>query len=339
MKKRSLRKNVITVILVVIFIVCAVFTGILTYGQIAKKGVSFELIHDSMKFKSIGKQFASGNIDALYEILSNGYILDDEEAVIIRLAYADNEEYDNEMKKSISEKYHQYFDNQNLEFKGIEEIEYITTPKLEQSSTLYIALKFEGGNDNHRFEYYIGFYKTMNGKYLVTDYFGNPYIDYVADEKDESSTPEKINSDSYHTDDSLFSCLPNELSDFDLYMTRYVMMSKGQKALAGDELPAENGQMMFNIMTNEDLTEGKNSLQTHVNEKLDELAEEGYYVTDVTWNVKEYDKVHRLYRYHINMVLTHNKKYNNILITADCYRISDKFIYIPQTYEVYGYEK
>ena len=338
-RKKIQRKNVMIAVCVAVLLIFAGVTSFLAYGQIARKGMSFETVYDAVRFQYIGKQFALGNIEPLYEILSNGYILDDEESGVVRLAYTSNEEYDNDMKAAILEKYHQYFDNRNLKFRGIEEIGYLKTPKTQQSSTLYIALKFEGGMGDDRIEYYIGLYKTLDGQYLVTDYFGNPYLTYGSGDKDGSDVTESEMAKEYHTEDSLFSCLPNELSDIDLYLARHAVMTSGQRAMNGDTLLAQNGQMRFSIMSEEDLAAGTYSLSQKINDKLDVLAEEGYYLTDITWDVKTYDKVRHLYRYQINMVLTHKESLGNIVVTADCYRISDKFIYIPETYKVYGDEK
>lgn len=138
-KKKMQRKNVLIGLCIFFLLLFAVGTTVLTYGQIAKKGISFELIYDAVRFRYIGKQFASGNIEPLYASISNGYLLKDEEAGVLHLAYTDNASYDEDMKATIMEKYHRYFDGKDLTYEGIEEICYLETPATEWNKTLYIS--------------------------------------------------------------------------------------------------------------------------------------------------------------------------------------------------------
>ncbi|MCM1467330.1 MAG: zf-HC2 domain-containing protein [Alistipes sp.] len=329
-RKKIYRKNVVIGVCVFLLLVLAGGTSLLTYGQLAKKGVSFEMLYDAVRFRYIGRQFAQGNIEPLYEVLSNGYVLKDEESGVIRLAYADKETYDADMKAAFSEKYRKYFDGVSLKFAGIEEIGYSQTPKTEQNRTLYILLKFEG-----EAEYYIGLYKVLDGQYLAEDYFGNPYMTYSAFESDVEDTPSLKAAETYHTDDSLFSGLPNALSDVDLSMMRYTLMVSGRRAVNGDTVLVENGQLPANIMSERDLAEGTYSLRQKANDKLELLTKEGYYAADITWSVTEYDKARHLYRYRVDLTLT-DKTGADITVSTDCYRIADNFVCIPQTTKLYG---
>ncbi len=288
------------------------------------------MIYDAVRFQHIGKQFASGNLDPLYEVLANGYSLQDQESGVVRLVYANHEEYDKDMKEAILEKYHKYFDNKELKYKGIKGIRYFETPKMGWNKTLSIILKFEGKD---QIEYYIIFYKTLNGGYLVDDYFGDPYLVYT--DSEDKAEAESEHAETYHTDDTLFSCLSNRLSEFDLCSTRYMVLVSGQRALQGDKIFTENGQMRLRILSEQDLADGTDLMQQKMNEELERLAEQGYYLTDITWIVKEYDKTRHLYKYQINMELTQETKLDKMLVAFDCYRVSDQFIYIPGTDQRY----
>lgn len=322
-RKKIHRKNILIGVCLFFLLLFMVCVSLLTYGQINKKGISFETIYDAARFRYIGKQFASGNIDPLYEVLDDGYLLQDQESSAVRLAYTDNEEYDRDMKEAILAKYHQYFDNKGLTYKGIEEIGYCETPKMGWNRTLSVALKFEGED---QMEYYIILYKTLNGLYLADDYFGNPYLAYT-DNKDKAE-PESGYTETYHTDDTLFSCLPDKLNEFDLCTMRYMVLASGQRALQGDKFLVENGQLWLRILSEQDLTDGTDFLQQKANEELVRLSEQGFYLTDITWIVKEYDKTRHLYKYQIVMELTQETDLEKITATLDCYRISGQFIYI-----------
>lgn len=326
-RRKLRRKNALIVVCMCFLLLLAAGTAVLTYGQIARKGISFEWLWEAARFRHIGRQFAGGDIEPLYEALSGGYRLRDAESGVVRLAYEDEASYDRDMKAVILEKYHQYFDGKELAYKGIEAIEYRETPGMGQSRTLCVSLKFEG-NDN--LMYYITFYRALDGRYLADDYFGNPYMTYISGGE---AAPEASGEEPYHTEDSLFSCLPNGLRDIDLYMARCVVMLSGQRALQGDTKLTENEQLRLGVLSQQDLAEGTNSLWHRINDGLNQLAEQGYYLTDITWTPLEYDKSEHLYRYRLSMELTGSGK---IISTLECYRISDQFIYIPGTESTYG---
>lgn len=329
-QKKIRKKNLLIAVCTSILLLLVVLVSVLTYGQITKKGISFELLYEAARFRGIGKEFAAGNIEPLYEILATGYILQDAESSVLRLAYTDCATYDADMKEAILEKYQQYFSGKGLTYKGIEEIAYSESPRTGGNRTLYISLKFEGDN---QMEYYIALYKTLNGQYWVDDYFGNPYLSYVSELEAEKT--ETGSETTYHTEDTLFSCLPNTLYDFDLCLSRQVVLTSGRCALQGDTSLAKNGQLQISILSEQDLKDGTYTMRDELNAKLDEQTEEGYFLTDLTWNVKEYDKAQHLYKYQINMELTNATGLDETIVTLDCYRISEQFVYIPGSEKIY----
>lgn len=330
-RKKMQRKNVLIAVCVCLLLLLIGFVSLLTYGQIARKGISFELLYDAVRFRRIGQEFAAGNIEPLYKTLSTGYTLQDAESGVVRMVYADRETYDQEMQETILTKYHQYFDGRSLTYRGIEEIGYMESAQMGGISTLYIALKFEG---QEHMEYYLSLYKTSDGQYLVDDFLGDPYLTYTDEEAGEESGSGY--TESYHTDDTLFSCLPNRLKDIDLYVMRQIVARSGQRALEGDTVLAEHGQMRLNIKSEQDLADDTNLLQEELNDKLGNLAAQGSYVTDITWSVKDYDQARHLYRYEITLELTDQASHDKIRMVMACYRVSDAFVYIPGTDKLYG---
>lgn len=328
-KKKMRRKNLMISVCVFFLLLFVGVTAVLAYGQITKTGISFELIYDAVRFKHIGEQFASGNIEPLYEQLSDGFVMRDEEAAVIHLAYADKATYDAEMKKAIMNKYHQYFEGKNLTYKGIEEIGYSEPSGMGEYRTIYIVLKFEGTD---QIEYYIGLYKSLDGKYIASDYFGNPYLSYTSAVENETNS-EYV--EPYHTGDSLFSCLPNRLKDGVMGLTRHAILSCGQRAMQGDTTLAEHGQMRIGIQSEQDMVKGTNDLRDLMNQNLDKLTEWDYYVTDISFHVKEYDKMRYLYRYQMDIELTNQGSMDRVVVSLDCYRISENFIYIDGSDKFY----
>lgn len=333
LKKKMRRKNLLIGVCVLFLLLFAGATAVLTYGQITKTGVSFELIYDAIRFQNIGEEFASGNIEPLYENLSTGFMLWDEESAVTMMLYMDEDTYNAEMKEAIMAKYHQYFDGKNLTYRGIEEISYFDSPDTWGSRTIYISLKFEGMDE---IEYYITLYKSLDEKYLVSDYFGNPYLSYTS-YTDKAADEEKSEYvESYHTDDSLFSCLPNRVTNSMIAVAQQIIRSSGQRALQGDTTLAGHGQMRLSIKSEQDMTESTNFIKDKMNQDLDELTKWDYYVTNILLNVKGYDRTKYLYQYQMDIELTNKNGSDSIIVSLDCYRIREYFVYITGSDKIYG---
>ena len=88
-KKAIRKKNRWIAVFACVLTVLLGITAVLFYGQITKKGVSFELLYEALRLRSVGKEFAEGNTESLYEIIYDGYANGTEEAGMLRLAYAD----------------------------------------------------------------------------------------------------------------------------------------------------------------------------------------------------------------------------------------------------------
>ncbi len=330
-KKKIRRKNQLILFCILILILFTGAAALLTYGQIFKTGISFELIYDAVRFRSIGEQFASGNIEPLYGILSDGFVLRDNESAAVSMVYTDKETYDEEMKKAIMAKYHRYFDGKNLSYRGIEEICYRKSPDTGWNQTIYIALKFEG---NDHIEYYISLYKDLDGKFMARDYFGDPYLSYTQ-EADKGDTKSGY-IEPFHTEDSLFSCMPDKFMSGKLSVTKQLILTSGKRAMQGDTALAEYGQMRISIKSGQDIEEGTNLLQQKMNEGLDKLTDWNYYVTNIFLNVEEYDREQYLYKYRMDIELTSRDSQDKIIVSIDCYKLAENFVYIDGSDKIYG---
>ncbi len=347
--KKIKRKNRLLVVCCFFLILFIGTNSVLLYGQFNKKGISYEYIFDAVRFHFIGKEFAKANIEPLYNCLADGYGLRDQESAAVQRAYmkdsASDSIYHEDMKRIISEKYNQFFSGKNLKYKGIHEIGYDEGLHLMYNA-LYICLKFEG-DDN--LEYYINLYKSTDslGGYLADDYFGSgePLV-FVSDHNEtsaDSSGNTENSEETYHTDDSIFSCLYNRMEERDLCILRDFTRTIQQRLLNnarenkrkedGDlELPAFN----FPISSESDIQNGTSYYSDAIDKKIKELRDYDYYLTDYTWDVTEYDREKFLYRYRITLTFTKKTNLENTLVTFDCYRINDRFTYTPKTTCVYG---
>lgn len=321
--KRLRKKNYFIVVCTSLLIVVLVATSILTYGQITKHGISFEMVFEMCRMQKIGKEFAAGNIAPLYNVLDNGYEFQDEESSVVRLVYATPEEYDLDMKEAIMEKYNQYFEGKSLKFKGIESIAYTQTAAMGWDKALCVSLKFTA---EEQIEYYITLYKMVDGSFLVEDYFGEPYITYEDGDAGAVATNDTV--EAYHTEDTLFSCLPNKLRDFDLAFMRHAVMLSGQQLLAGNTSLNGSELLSASIMSEQDLQNGTEVMRDELNNELSNMAEEGLFLTDVILDVMEYDKSAHLYRYQLNLMFTDKETLEEQIISLDGYRVGNKFVYV-----------
>ena len=331
-KKKMKKKNRLIAVCVVFLVIVLGATGWLTYGQLTGETMSFEMAYDLIKINKAGKEFAKGNIDPLYDMLYDGYVVQDPESAVLSIEYTDKESYDADMKKAIMEKYNQYFGDKKLTYEGIEEVGNMETPETGWNERPYISLQFSAGE---KFEYHILMYKAYVDSYLAMDYFGNPYITYSS--YGEMEEAKSMADDFFQTSDTLFASMPNKLQDVSLSMIRKVSIGSGKRALEGDTMFAENMPLRLDILSEKDLKENTRTLRDKANEKLKKVAEYGYYVTDITWNVKSYDTENYLYRYNVDIEIQSNEADSEFIITFDCYRISETvFVFIPETEKIYG---
>lgn len=321
--KKLRKKNLTIVVCAFLFIVLLTITTLLTYGQVTKSGVSFEMIFEMGRMQRIGKEFAAGNIEPLYEVLDNGYEFQNEESCVLRLVYATLAEYDTDMQKVIGEKYKQYFAGKSLKFEGIECIEYTQAAVMGWNNALCVSLKFTA-EDN--MEYYITLYKMVDGSFLAEDYFGTPYIVYEGGGKDEATSSDSV--ETYHTEDTLFACLPNKLKDFDLAFMRHAIMLSGQRFMVGDTDLNAGELLCASMLSKQDLQDGTERMKEELNLLLAQRAQAGDFLTDVIWDVMEYDKSVHLYRYQMRLIFTNIDTLEEEIIVWDVYRVGDKFVYI-----------
>jgi len=145
----------------------------------------------------------------------------------------------------------------------------------------------------------------------------------------EKQEAQESTQEYYTTRETLFSALPNRLYEYDFSMTRYMVVLKGRRALLGDTTLIENGQVPYVLFSEEDIRNNTDTLREDFEAELEAFETEGYYLTDVTWNVKEYDKEQHLYRGELEFELTKGEEQK--VLGMECYRVKDYFVGISGT--------
>jgi len=314
------RKSIGLILWSILFILFFGATVFLAYGQISKKTVSFEMLYEMYRMQRIGKEFAEGNIIPLYEILYNGYELQNQESSVLRFVYKSEEEYDMDMLIAIGEKYEQYFGGVELKYEGIEFVEYTNGYNDTIDKALCISLKFTAGNE---MEYYVTFYKTVNDTFYVKDYFGNPYFVFTDGDMEESR---EVAVEKYHSEDSLFGCLPNAFCDIDLSYTRYIVMLAGERRLENDYSLDSKEALGALLYSWEDLQNNTQYARDTFIKECSLLEEDGLVLTDVLWKVRGYDKSLHLYQYDWELLFTDMSTGLEEVRIWETYRVGNIFV-------------
>lgn len=320
------QKSVLVILWSALFTLLLCITLVLTYGQISRKTVSFELLYEMCRMQSIGKEFADGNIEPLYKLLDSGYELQNQESSVLRMEYSFPEEYDADMVEVIEQKYEDLLGGKDLKYAGIESIEYTSDSNRKFDKVLCVSLKFVAGTE---IEYYIILYKMENDKFVVDDYFGSPYIVFedTATEKESDKSKEV---EKYHTIDSLFGCLPNKLYDYDLAFARYMVKIAGERRLEND-FSMDGKEMLRGLLYSwEDLQYNTQVAGEMLKKEWEQLEEKGLVLTDVIWKVKGYDKNIHLYQYDWELLFTHKETGSEEGVVLHTYRMGDIFVLIEE---------
>ena len=328
-KKRIKHKNIALVFVTVLLVGLIVITGVLTYGQLFHKGVSFETVYDGLRFASIGREFAKGNIEPLYKELWDPYSDLCEQTSIIQQAYPDKDDYLAEMKRTIEDKWETYFAGRHLQYGGIYSLGYET--RNGQERMLEIALKF---TTDDGMEYYIGLQKEQNGKYRVWDLFGHPEINLTYTESGGPGIDQNDGQSNGHIADTLFACLPHFEKDANDVNRQWIRL-KGQSALDGDDFQAKEGLQCQMIMSEAEILGETDGFSQRVTENLQAIMDEEYYPTDLTAAVVGYDREKHLYRYQMMLEFTELATKDKSLVIFECYRIADYYVMIQGSERVY----
>ena len=331
-RKKMRQKNTALVFAAVLLVVLFVITGVLTYGQLFHKGASFETVYDGLRFGRIGREFAKGNIEPLYEVLWDPYSDLCEQTMVIQQAYPDKDDYLAEMKGAMKDKWETYFAGKHLRYEGIYSLGYET--RFGQERMLEAALKFTADDS---MEYYIGLQKEQNGKYRVWDLFGPADMTLTYAESGDTGANQKDSNDVQsggHIADTLFACLPH--FEKDVYDTnRQLIRVMGQRALEGNDLSAKWGIQCQMIMSEAEIMGEKDGFSQRVTEHLQEIMEKGIYPTDLLAAVVDYDREKHLYSYRMTLEFTDSATGEKPLVVFECYRMADYYVMIQGSEEVY----
>lgn len=268
--KKSLVRRKRTVILLG-FLLIAVLAGIgmLSYGQVTNRCMSFSAIADAFKVKRVCEKLTEGDTQALLDVIAfrmeDYYSVNDDDPMTERM-----DEYKNYIKSSMDEAYAYYFEGKDIKVK-IEEI-WLTPYEENQADNLAFSSYAVGFYEKGELIYSIDFGKITPKKYLLFE------------ENVEGAPNFAGNLRSYY-DVFLEICL------------RHSTAGTYDALLEGKNVANYASGLVIGIRGTVD-ADGQQAFSDGLKQRLKELYESGWYFKDVMFAADEFDteKKHWIYK-------------------------------------------
>lgn len=266
-KKSLFRRKLAAVLLGLVLLAVLAGIGVLSYGQMTNRGMSFSAIADAIRLKGVCEKLVKGDTQALLDVIA--FRLADVYEVR-QEGDEDFENYKKEIKRSMDEAYAYYFAGKDIEVK-IEEV--WLTPYEENTADDLAATAFM-----------IGFYEGK--EHIYTLQFGK-------------ISPKKfVVYEEIYDDRPTFAANLLTYDDVLLDITlRHATGNQYNKLVAGEEV-ANYGSGLYLIIEKGETEEEKSAYKKVLREHLDRLYESEWYIKEVFFAPDEYnvDKKRWIYK-------------------------------------------
>lgn len=340
--RRRLRRNKAFIItLSVLLLSVLTVVSVLTYGQICKKGESFESIYEYFHMRHVGQAFAKGDLEPLLSVVETGWIMNgSDEMQALYSAYSDEREYQKDITEQIQNRYEEYFQGQHLKMNGIS-VEYSNNVTDLWETTIVVTMDFSADNAT---AYGICLRKNARGKFNVYDVFldrPDTEVTYVSegegetDLEEEEGENEDVPKELDNNKDSLFYHLIDKDQEMTFWAMRYKIALKYNRLLEGEEdalsYPFEQGFQY------EGETEEEQGARAAKWEKdLEILAQKKYYLKSMNMNVKTYDRENHYFIYQVVFEMEDQDSKECAYLSVDAYRWRWGFVLLPDSERLLG---
>lgn len=171
--KKLKRNKLLNIVLTFVIIVIALGIGVLSYGEITNKSVSFSLIADYFKLRSVSEQLAEGNTQPLVDVIA---LVSDNYYGASRISSFDSpRQYKEHLKQKMDRAYADIFGGKDITVKagGLMPNGYeadLDSWGYNDVYSSYISFEFWNGG-THLIT--LDFAKIKNGQYMVFEYDNN----------------------------------------------------------------------------------------------------------------------------------------------------------------------
>lgn len=345
--RRRLRRNRVFIIaLGVLLFVVLVLVSVLTYGQLCKKGQSFESVYEYFHMRHIGKTFAKGDVEPLLAVVENGWICNgSDEFQALHRVYSSEDEYQKDITEQIQNRYEKYFQEQHLEFKRIT-VKYLDNIADLWENTITVTMEFSADNVTH---YGICLRKNARGKFYIYDVFlDTPSAEssYVSEGEDSSASGEEngVSKEEENTDtpkeldnneDSLFYHLIDKSQEMNFMIMRDKIALKYNRLLKGEEDSLEY-PFAQNFQYENETEEERESRAAKWEKSLEVLTQKKYYWKTMHMNVKTYDREKHYFIYQIVIEVENQDTKECAYLSVDAYRRRRGMVLVPDSGRLLG---
>ena len=260
-KKSLFRRKLTAIVLGLLLVAILAGIGVLSYGQVTNRWMSFSAIADAFKVKSVCEKLVEGDTQALLDVVAfrieEYYNVKNDDSLTEGM-----EEYKKYIQSSMDEAYAYYFEGKDIKVK-IEEI--------------WLTPYDENLADNMVFtSYLVGFYEK--GELIYSIDFGKitPKKYVLYEEKVEGKPNFAANVHSY--DDVIL----------DIAL-RYSTVRTYDRLVAGETVNSYGSGLKMGIRTSTN-DDDQQKFSDGLEQRLKALYESGWYFKDVMFAVDEFDK-------------------------------------------------
>lgn len=288
------KAKIATLCLVLVMIIGCL--GMLSYGQATNECLSFSVVADAIKLKSVCKALSKGDVQPFMDILA--YRLEDNYTVVGAEELEDMEDYRTCVAENVEAACTYYFEGKDVTVKlsGIDQYSYAE----------------EDATDMTKTDFTFGFYE--NDELLYEMAFGKASADkFIVYEVPKYNEPGLTESMLPYYDTNLDICLH--------YATRksYNDLVSGASTKAGGGLAL--------VITKEGTDEEKNDMMYRVIENMQKLCDEGWYFKDVMYFVDEYDRDAGKWIYKV-WFMVENQSDGSIVMLEQCFYYHNQQLYV-----------
>ncbi len=282
--RRKLRRRVLlSVVLGCILVVVLGGIGMLSYGEMTNRCISFSSLADIARLKKVTKDLAKGDTDALVDVLA--YRVEDYYAVKKQSGFEDMEAFKEALRKNMDEAYAYYFEGKDIRVKfgdmELYPVEEGLNMGADETTVVNVATTY------YYFDFYeddtivlgLEFAKIGSESFIVTEYL---YDDILAARDTPSFAP---------------ATLPYDTVIMDLIL-RYTVAGRYEEVMAGD-MDGSYRFLGMGIRNAEPGSAEDKLYQEDIHDRMQELLADGWVLKDCLYASDAYDMEGNFWRYKV----------------------------------------
>lgn len=297
-RKKLVRGKVKFAALCFVLIMIIGCLGILSYGQVTNECMSFSVVADAIKLKSVCKALSKGDVQPFMDILA--YRMEDHYSVVGAEELEDMEDYRTCIAQNVEAACTYYFEGKNVTVKllGIDQYSYSEEEATDMTSTDFTF----GFYEKDELIYEMAFGKAAADKFIV----------YEVPKYNEPGLTESM--------------LPYYDTNLDICL-HYATVKSYNDLVSG--VSTKSGGGLALVITKEGTDEEKNDMMYRVIENMQKLCDEGWYFKDAMYFVDEYDRDAEKWIYKV-WFMVEDQSDGSIVMLEQCFYYREYRLYVME---------